>query len=380
MNETAATRLSAEEWDGNVDQALTVTKTLYTAADFLEWQRERRLNLRPYFQRGSVWNAKAKSYLIDTLLRGFPIPIIYLQVKTDRQTLRSMRQVVDGQQRLRTILAYLDITSLSDVEDRDRFTIMRTHNRELAGKSFSDLPQELRDRLLTTEMSVHILPDSLSDESLLQLFARLNSTGTRLNDQEQRNAAFHGEFKTLVYRLSYAQLDRWRDWSTFSAQALAQMREVEFMSDLVIMLVQGPGARSKGIIDKFYDDHDDTFPEADQVAELVPQVFDDMASLLGPDSHGNALGVFRTQSWLYSIFSLLAMSRYGAPLRGGESPIADSIVRRSNVEIRKSLVRAEAALASGQIPKRVADSLRGASTDRSSRASRLEFLANYVSG
>jgi hypothetical protein len=361
-----------------VEEPLKVTKTLYQVSDFLEWQRAGGLNLRPYFQRGSVWTTKSKSYLIDTLLRGYPIPIIYIQTKTDRETLKSVRQVVDGQQRLRTLLAYIDIDSLSDVEDRDRFTIMRSHNPELASKSFEQLPSELQDRLLTTEMSVHILPDSLSDKSLLQLFARLNSTGTKLNDQEQRNAAYHGEFKTLVYDLSYAQLDRWRDWTTFSPQGLAQMREVEFMSDLVMALVRGPAARSKAAIDGFYEDNEESFPEGDQIADLVPRIFDDIASLLSADSHGRTLGVFQTQSWLYSVFSLLALSRYGAPLRVG-APEQPRLRRQAtNAQIRKGLIKAQEALASGEVPKKLADALRGASTDRSSREIRLRFLVDHI--
>jgi len=98
----------------DVDEALAVTKTLYNVSDFLEWQRGGGLNLRPYFQRGNVWTTKSKSYLIDTLLRGYPIPIIYLQIKTDSVSLRNVRQVVDGQQRLRTILAYVDINCLDN--------------------------------------------------------------------------------------------------------------------------------------------------------------------------------------------------------------------------------------------------------------------------
>ncbi len=195
----------------DAQKPMQVTKTIYTVLDFLNWQREDQLNLRPYFQRGSVWTAKAKSYLIDTLLRGYPIPVIYLQNKPDQKTLRNVRHVVDGQQRLRTILAFVDPKSLVDFGASDKFTISRAHNRELGGASFSKLPQELQDRLTTTEISVHILPADLPDRTLLELFARLNSTGERLNDQELRNAEFHGAYKSLAYQLANDNLDVWTD-------------------------------------------------------------------------------------------------------------------------------------------------------------------------
>lgn len=362
-----------------MEEPLNITKTLYTVSDFLEWQRAKQLNLRPYFQRGSVWTPKAKSYLIDTLLRGFPIPIIYLQQKTDRTSLKSVRQIVDGQQRLRTILSYVDPSCLQDFEPRDSFTLMRAHNAALAGRPFEKLPPNMQDRLINTELSVHVIPSNLEDEILLQIFARLNSTGTKLNDQELRNADYHGEFKTLMYRLSYAQLDRWKEWGPFSPQALAQMREVEFMSDLVMALVVGPSGRSKAAIDNFYKENDDEFPEADRVASVIPELFDEMAFLLAPDARGESLGALQTQSWIFTLVSYLALSKYQAPLRASKTARSGAkLPPASKTQLRRSLVRVQERLRSGDVPRGLADSLRGASTDRGSRQHRLDFLVSNL--
>src|SRR5665213_1338499 len=77
----------------------------YSINDFLEWDASKQLELNPAFQRRSVWNPKAKSYLIDTILRGKPIPKVFLRQKINVTTRTSIREVVDGQQRLRTILS-----------------------------------------------------------------------------------------------------------------------------------------------------------------------------------------------------------------------------------------------------------------------------------
>lgn len=69
----------------------------YPIADFLKWDREKELILNPSFQRGSVWKESAKSYLIDTILRGMPIPKILFRTKIDRRTKQIVREVVDGQ-------------------------------------------------------------------------------------------------------------------------------------------------------------------------------------------------------------------------------------------------------------------------------------------
>jgi hypothetical protein len=51
----------------------------YSVNDFLEWESRSQLELNPRFQRGPVWSPAAKSFLIDTMLRGKPIPKIYMR-------------------------------------------------------------------------------------------------------------------------------------------------------------------------------------------------------------------------------------------------------------------------------------------------------------
>ena len=56
---------------------ITTQKTIFKVSGFLSWQRNNSLLLSPQFQRNSVWKSGTKSYLIDTVVRGFPIPIIF---------------------------------------------------------------------------------------------------------------------------------------------------------------------------------------------------------------------------------------------------------------------------------------------------------------
>ncbi|MGO9207301.1 MAG: DUF262 domain-containing protein, partial [Candidatus Limnocylindrales bacterium] len=86
---------------------LSPTRTVYTVGQFLEWQRTGVLRLQPVFQRRSVWSLKAKSLLIDSVVRGLPMPIVFLRQLQDLKTFRSQMEVVDGQQRLRTLLSFI---------------------------------------------------------------------------------------------------------------------------------------------------------------------------------------------------------------------------------------------------------------------------------
>lgn len=357
---------------------LDVTKTVYTVLDFIEWQRAGALDLRPYFQRGSVWTPKAKSYFIDTLLRGYPVPVIYLQNKTNARTLKNVRQVVDGQQRLRTILAYIDASILPDRNAGDNIKIMRSHNRELADTAFEDLPESLQARLTSTEFSVHVLPSTLEDSELLQIFARLNSTGERLNDQELRNAAYHGAFKALSYELAYAQIDRWREWGLFTPRALAQMREVEFTSELMMVLLRGISAKSKAAIDGVYREYDDDFPQSDLVSERFSACFDVLDQIFRQGGGRQVdLAELQTQSWVYALFAAVAGAAYG--IIEESSDYLSSISRDLSVaDWSNAARRVRANLVSRQIPDDLAKALRGASTDRSSRLARYEFVIGHL--
>src|ERR1700686_1537429 len=79
----------------------------YSIRDFEELHERDELVLQPKFQRRDVWSEKAKSYLMDTIIRGKPIPKIFIRQKINVTTKTSVREVVDGQQRLRSILSYI---------------------------------------------------------------------------------------------------------------------------------------------------------------------------------------------------------------------------------------------------------------------------------
>ncbi len=175
-------------------QSHQVSKTHYKVSDFISWAKASTLILSPSFQRRSVWPAGAKSYLIDTIIRGLPIPIIFLRErKADLDSFEAKREVVDGQQRIRTLLTFIQPSLVKNFDPvRDAFAIKKTHNKELADKQFRDLPPDVRQKILDYQFSVHILPSSIDDREVLQIFARMNSTGLKLNSQELRNAAYFG--------------------------------------------------------------------------------------------------------------------------------------------------------------------------------------------
>src|SRR5215213_761731 len=146
-----------------------IVRTNYKVGDFVSWQRNDSLVLSPSFQRRPVWPKVSKSYLVDTIVKGYPIPIIFLRERTDLRSLEPEREVVDGQQRLRTLFSFIEPKLLNDYDpSRDEFTVNKSHNSEIAGKDFRELDTTIRRRILDYQFSVHILPSDTEDREVLQ--------------------------------------------------------------------------------------------------------------------------------------------------------------------------------------------------------------------
>ena len=163
----------------------------YSVRDFEEWSERDELVLAPKFQRREVWSDKARSYLIDTIVRGKPIPKIYMRQDLNPDTRRTVREVVDGQQRLTTVLRFI----------KDGFKLSKTHHEEYGGKYFSGLSPETQRDILKYEFVVDLLQD-MQDAEVYDVFARINTYSEKLKPQELRNAQWFGEFKSCVYLLA----------------------------------------------------------------------------------------------------------------------------------------------------------------------------------
>jgi uncharacterized protein DUF262 len=285
-----------------------ITKTVYKISDFLAWQKGQLLILSPYFQRRSVWSLGAKSYLLDTVVRGLPIPIIFLrEQKTDLTRLEHKREVVDGQQRLRTILSFIQPKSLPNYNAaRDAFQIQEVHNKALADRDFKDFPVDVKQRILDYEFSVHILPSSIDDREVLQIFARMNATGYKLNPQELRNAAYFGQFKTSVFDLAAEQLQRWRKWRLFNEDQIARMNEVELTSEFAQMMLRGIVGKSQKALNSLYEEKNVKYPEKQQVERRFRLTMDSTEEIFGDELSG-----FNTRPRFFGLFTFLYDITFG---------------------------------------------------------------------
>jgi hypothetical protein len=345
----------------------TIAKTVYKVSDFLSWQRSGSLILSPNFQRRAVWPEAAKSYFMDSIVQGLPVPIVFLRERSDLDTLEPKREVVDGQQRLRTLISFIEPRLLENYNpEKDDFVVKKSHNAQIAGKKFKELENETRHRILNYEFSVHILPSDTEDAEILQIFARMNSTGIKLNDQELRNAEFFGMFKQSVYRLAFEQLNRWREWKVFSETEIARMLEVEEVSDLVLLMVRDVHTKSQKKIDDFYREHEERFPQKSEIETRFRLVMDKIDETVGskiPDT------VFSKRPLFNTLFTF-----YYELMFGLGRPLDKTKAKPVPTKIGKAITAASNRIEKGKLPEKLAKILRGATGNLESRRIRLKFL------
>lgn len=263
--------------------------------DFIRWNEEHSLILSPKFQRRRVWPSKARAFLIDTILRGLPIPKIYMRQHLDLRTSKTIHEVVDGQQRLSAVLDFrADKLRLSD------------DNPDYPGHIFSTLPKDAQKDFLTYEFSVDLLIDA-ADADVLDIFARINSHSVPLNAQERRNAKYFGSFKTTVYSLGFQHLEFWKKYKILSDAAIARMKEAELTSELLVAMAAGLQDKKKSL-DEYYKKWDDRFPYKQKSVERFQDIIDLLENQIG--SH-LVQSKFRRSALFYSLFLALYELRYG---------------------------------------------------------------------
>ena len=205
-----------------------------TIRNFSDFAKDNDLELNPSYQRDSVWSISDSQLLIDSILRGIPIPSIILnQLEEDRKL-----QIVDGKQRLTAILRFIGqhpvareyVRNLGEEADFDKdtkkflrkrhlksreiaeyylpFRVMRYEPTDplykLSGKYYSEIKdleipvgqnkvkvREIFDKAHSKYSIPVILYENTRLQDIHHVFSIYNKQGKKLNAEELRNATFH---------------------------------------------------------------------------------------------------------------------------------------------------------------------------------------------
>lgn len=146
------------------------------------------LIMDPDFQRNDVWKGTQREELVESILMGIPIPVIYLFESKDGR-----KQVIDGRQRISTIIDFLN----------NRFRLKNLKIlKGLNGKCFEDLEPKLQGVFEDFQLSFYIIQPPTPERVKYDIFDRVNRGGTKLNSQEMRNALYQGISTRLIKKIA----------------------------------------------------------------------------------------------------------------------------------------------------------------------------------
>jgi DNA-binding transcriptional MerR regulator len=183
-----------------------------TIKDLFDRYKEGDLTLQPDFQRQFVWDPTRSSRLIESVLLGVPLPIIYLAEEADGR-----ESVIDGQQRLTSFFDFMD----------GKFKLGKLSVREtINGLKFADLSREAQNTIKRTALRTITIKRESDKDLKFEIFERLNSGSVALNDQELRNCIYRGPYIKLLKALS--EDPDFRRLLNFTGPD-KRMRDVEFV-------------------------------------------------------------------------------------------------------------------------------------------------------
>lgn len=221
----------------------------------------------PPFQRNYVWDIRKASKLIESLIIGLPVPQVFLWQKE-----KSKLSIIDGQQRMSSIYFYLSgrfpragkvaeirkrmrgVARLSDEILQDdalfgdfKLTFSKGYNSPYAGEKYSTLDEDVRAELdLRPLRSITVKQeDPQNNDSMYEIFNRLNTGGVNLKPQEIRMSLNHSDFFDMLSELNEHPL--WRNlikMDDFDKHA----RDVELLTRAFAMLVYSEKYSSNSMV------------------------------------------------------------------------------------------------------------------------------------
>ena len=235
--------------------------TVHPISWFRDRYREGALTIKPPYQRKPVWAARQKCYLIESVLLRLPIPEIYVQQTTSPEG-ETKYAIVDGQQRIRTVLQFVGSETDPGEQEHNKFVLdMLPADSDWRNRDFASLSDDEKKAFYGYKFAVRYL-NTESDEEVRDMFERLNRFLTPLKPQELRNSRFTGPFVQLT--LALADDEFWAENRIVRAGQIRRMGDVEFVSELLIGVLHGPQDGSAKIVDDYYlqyEDFEDEFPD-----------------------------------------------------------------------------------------------------------------------
>jgi hypothetical protein len=212
--------------------------------DLVHLYNNKQLNLNPGFQRNSVWNLKDRTKLIESIIRNYPVPAIFLYRREENGKI--VYDVIDGKQRLESILLFMGVlrgnkfsvkTQLDDSLENIEFdwNYLKKKNKQSLIEGY---------RIYTIEVD-----GDLSD--IIDLFVRINSTGKALTSAEKQHAKYYNSpFLKTAAVIAEKYKDYFARTGILSAGQISRMKHVELLCEIMLSIGSDDVINKKAALDK----------------------------------------------------------------------------------------------------------------------------------
>ncbi|HDR9266928.1 DUF262 domain-containing protein [Burkholderia vietnamiensis] len=212
---------------------------------------------RPEFQRKLVWSNAHKSDFIDSVIRNYPLPEIFVaERQVDPDSGEYAEMLVDGQQRLTTLYEY--VTGNSDLR------------LEVGVPFYEDLSESEKRRFLSTEIVVRVL-SGLDMKEIVEVFARMNSTKYALNAMEINNARYDGALKRFAQRIADHEFFEFH--RVFSSSDVRRMQDLRFVLELIATML-GSYSNGDNELEEYLERFNDNFEQEFFVEKCFMNIFE----------------------------------------------------------------------------------------------------------
>ena len=214
-----------------------------TVQDIINLHEDGLLNLSPGFQRDSVWTERDRAKLVDSIVRNYPLPTVFLyRRESDGQIIYD---VIDGKQRIETILRFAGEIRGQRFSARVQFP--GEDEREWVDWKMLCRP---RQQHLITGYRLNTVEVDGEIADIIDLFVRINSTGKALTPAERRHARFYNSpFLRTAARVAGQYEDYFRKNRILSTGQISRMKHVELICELMVSIHQGAPINKKAALD-----------------------------------------------------------------------------------------------------------------------------------
>ncbi len=279
--------------------------TKLTISEFYDNYTQKKYNFDASYQRKSdVWSEDKKSFLIDSILKNYPVPAIFMRPVVDENG-KTRYDIVDGKQRLQAIISFIEgdipLTTYF-AEDKFLDDESRVLAENIAGKSFEAIKEmkigEYLKQFWTYTLQIEYLYEDDLD-LISSVFDRLNRNGMPLKPQELRKAKYSTTFLlNLVQKLSQTPFLK----DKLERLKIERMEDEEFVSELLFLVLNDRILDSTpAILDEQYEKYKDKSTLLNEGEKKFNEIIMFMESLQ-LDYESNKRLCWTTH--LYTVFSL----------------------------------------------------------------------------